>query len=142
MKKIQTDSRYYYTNNIEAFTMPPFSEIKKVFINKEHIYIIYEFPIDMEFHDQRKIVNLKVQEFVSAFSEKGYQYLDTQIIQKTELQNTSFSNNIQLNIVNIVLHISIKCVSIEITVTTALYAVRDVDVKRETHSGYCLLLFK
>lgn len=101
MKKIQTDSRYYYTNNIEVFTMPPFSEIKKVFINKEHIYIIYEFPIDMEFHDQRKIVNLKVQEFVSAFNESGYQYLDTQIIQKTELQNSSFSNNIQLNIINI-----------------------------------------
>jgi hypothetical protein len=101
MKKIQTDSRYYYTNNIEAFTMPPFSEIKKVYINGSNIYIIYEFPIDMEFHDQRKIVNLKVQEFVSAFSEKGYQYLDTQIIQKTELQNSSFSNNIQLNIVNI-----------------------------------------
>lgn len=101
MKKIQTDSRYYYTNNIEVFTMPPFSEIKKVFINKEHIYIIYEFPIDMESHDQRKIVSLKVQEFVSAFNESGYQYLDTQIIQKTELQNSSFSNNIQLNLINI-----------------------------------------
>ncbi len=101
MKKIQTDSRYYYTNNIEVFTLPPFSEIKKVYINGSNIYIIYEFPIDMEFHDQRKIVNLKVQEFVSAFSESGFQYLDTQIIQKTELQNSSFSNNIQLNIVNI-----------------------------------------
>ncbi len=101
MKKIQTDSRYYYTNNIEVFTLPPFSEIKKVYINGSNIYIIYEFPIDMEFHDQRKLVNLKVQEFVSAFNESGYQYLDTQIVQKTELQNSSFSNNIQLNIVNI-----------------------------------------
>jgi hypothetical protein len=101
MKKIQTDSRYYYTNNIEVFTIPPFSEIKKVYINGSNIYIIYEFPIDMEFHDQKKIVNLKVQEFVSAFSESGYQYLDTQIIQKTELQNSSFSNNIEINIVNI-----------------------------------------
>jgi hypothetical protein len=101
MKKIKTDSRHYYTNNIEAFTMPPFSEIKKVFINKEHIYIIYEFPIDMEFHDQRKLVNLKVQEFVSAFNESGYQYLDTQIVQKTELQNSSFPNSIELNLINI-----------------------------------------
>jgi hypothetical protein len=101
MKKIQTESKYYYTNNIEVFTIPPFSEIKKVYINGSNIYIIYEFPIDMEFHDQRKIVNLKVQEFVSAFSESGFQYIDTQIIQKTELQNSSFSNNIQLNIVNI-----------------------------------------
>jgi hypothetical protein len=47
----------------------------------------------------------------------------------------------KLNIVIIVLHISIKRVGIEITVTTAFYAVRDVDVKREWHSGYCLLLF-
>jgi hypothetical protein len=101
MKKIETVSRYYYTNNIELLTLPPFSEIKKAYINGSDIYIIYEFPIDMEFHDQRKLIKLKVQEFVSAFNEPGYQYLDTQIIQKTELQNSSFSNNIQLNIINI-----------------------------------------
>ena len=101
MKKIQTDSRYYYQNNLEVFTVPPFSEIKKVYISGSNIYITYEFPIDMEYHEQRKLVNLKIQEFVSPFSESGYQYIDTQIIQKTELQNSSFSNNIQLNIVNI-----------------------------------------
>ena len=101
MKKIQTDSRYYYQNNLEVFTVPPFSEIKKVYISGSNIYITYEFPIDMEYHEQRKLVNLKIQEFVSPFSEPGYQYTDTQIIQKTELQNSSFSNNIQLNIVNI-----------------------------------------
>ncbi len=101
MKKIQTESKYYYTNNIEVFTIPPFSEIKKVYINGSNIYIIYEFPIDMEFHDQRKLVSFKVQELPSPVDEPGYRYLDTQIIQKTELQNSSFSNNIQLNIVNI-----------------------------------------
>jgi hypothetical protein len=101
MKKIQTGSRYYYTNNIEVFTIPPFSEIKKVYISGGNIYITYEFPIDMEFHEQRKLVNLKIQEFVSPFSETGYQYLDTQIIQKTELQNSSFSKSIQLDIINI-----------------------------------------
>ncbi len=101
MKKIQTESKYYYTNNIEVFTIPPFSEIKKVYINDSNIYIIYEFPIDMEFHDQRKLVSFKVQELPSPVDEPGFQYIDTQIIQKTELQNSSFSNNIQLNIINI-----------------------------------------
>ena len=101
MKKIQTESRYYYTNNIEVFTLPPFSEIKKVYISGSNIYIVYEFPIDMEFHEQKKLVNLKIQESVSPFNESVYQYLDTQIIQKTEVQNLSFSNKIELNIVNI-----------------------------------------
>jgi hypothetical protein len=110
MKKIETVSRYYYTNNIEVFTLPPFSEIKKAYINASNIYIIYEFPTDMEFHDQRKIINLKVQEFVSPFNETDYQYLDTQIIQKTELINSSYNNIIQMNIVNsdIVYHFFIQ----------------------------------
>ncbi len=101
MKKIQTDSRYYYQNNIESFTIPPFSEIKKAYISGSTLFIIYEFPIDMEYHDQRKLVNIRVQEVVSPVDEPFYQYLDTQIIQKTELQNSSFSSNIQLNILNI-----------------------------------------
>ena len=110
MKKIETVSRYYYINNIEVFTLPPFSEIKKVYINTSNIYIIYEFPTDMEFHDQRKIINLKVQEFSIVNSDKFYQYLDTQIIQKAELINSSYNNSIQMNIVNsdIVYHFFIQ----------------------------------
>jgi hypothetical protein len=102
MKKIQTDSKYFYGNNVEVFTVPPFSEIKKVYINGDSLFIIYEYPIDMEFHNQRKLVTLKVQESISAFNETGYQYLDTQIIQKTELVNSSSSyTNIQINIQNL-----------------------------------------
>ena len=102
MKKIQTDSKYFYGNNVKVFTIPPFSEIKKVYINGDSLFIIYEYPIDMEFHNQRKLVNLKVQESISTFNETGYQYLDTQIIQKTELVNSSSSyTNIQINIQNL-----------------------------------------
>ncbi len=100
MKKILTDSRCHY-HNTEVFSMPPFSEVKKAYIVGSNLFIIYEFPIHMEFHQERKLVNIKVQESVSPNYEFGYQYLDTQIIQKTELQNSSFSNNVQLNMINI-----------------------------------------
>jgi len=100
MKTIRNESRYYYPGNIEVFNLPPFSEIKKFYISGNNIIVIYEFPYDMEFHEQRKFVNLKVQEFRTVISEPGYQYIDTQIIQKVELINTSNNNNIQINIVN------------------------------------------
>ena len=110
MKKIETVSRHYYPNNIELFTLPPFSEIKKAYINASNIYIIYEFPTDMEFHEQRKFINLKVQEFSIVNNDTFYQYLDTQIIQKAELINSSYNNSIQMNIVNsdIVYHFFIQ----------------------------------
>ncbi len=40
----------------------------------------------------------------------------------------------KLNIVDIVLQLSLRCVGVEITVTAALDAVRDVYVERERHS--------
>jgi hypothetical protein len=64
----------------------------------------------MEFHEQRKFINLKVQEFSIVNSDTFYQYLDTQIIQKAELINSSYNNSIQMNIVNsdIVYHFFIQ----------------------------------
>jgi hypothetical protein len=101
MKKIQTDSKYYYSNNVEVFILPPFSEIKKVYINGSTLFIIYEYPSDMESHTQRKFINLKVQESMLPNDEPGYKYLDTQITQRVELVNSSYNNNIQINIQNL-----------------------------------------
>jgi hypothetical protein len=98
---IRTETRYYNQNLIETFTLPPFSEVKKIYIVDNNIHIIYEFPDEMCHIEQTKTIMIKIQEFRSMISEPGYQYFDTQIKSRPELSNSSFSpNNIQLNIVN------------------------------------------
>lgn len=106
---IRTETRYY--NQFETFNLPPFSEVKKIYIVDNNIHIIYEFPDEMCYVEQKKMVMIKIQEFRSLIDEPGYQYFDTQIKSRSELSNSSFSpNNIQLNIVNsdIVYHFFIQ----------------------------------
>lgn len=98
---IRTETRYYNQYNIETFNLPPFSEVKKIYIVDNNIHIIYEFPDEICYVEQTKMVMIKIQEFRSLIDEPGYQYFDTQIKSRSELSNSSFSpNNIQLNIVD------------------------------------------
>ena len=41
----------------------------------------------------------------------------------------------KLNIVDIVLQLSLRCVGVEITVPTSLNAIRDMNIERERHVG-------
>ena len=101
---IKTEIRYYYGLDgltIELFRLPPFSEVKKVYIIDNTINLIYQFPDEMEYHCDKKSINLKVQKSTIPINEILYQYFDSQIVTKTDLiSSISNGDSLQLNIVN------------------------------------------
>lgn len=98
---IRTETRYYIDNsgNIETFAVPAFSKVKKIFITDGYIYMVIEHPDDA--YDSEKMINLIVQPQRSPINESGYQYFDTQVVTKTELNNQLSGNNLQINVINI-----------------------------------------
>lgn len=98
---ILTETRYYYSGETktESFNVPPFSEIRKIYIINNTIHMVLECPDDIT--DLGKIINLKIQKDYLPSNESFYKYFDTQLINRPELMNSSYGNNIQFIIDNI-----------------------------------------
>ena len=97
---ILTETKYYSgETGTESFNVPNFSEIKKIYIMNNIIHMVLEYPDDIT--DSSKIINLKIQKDYLPSDEPLYKYFDTQLINRTELVNTSYGNNIHFVIDNI-----------------------------------------
>ena len=98
---IRTESNQYYSgeSHIYSFNVPAFSEIKKIYLVDNYLYMIIDFPEEYNV-DASKLINLKVQSHIST-EETLYKYFDTQVITKTEFVNNSYGNNIQFSTINL-----------------------------------------
>jgi len=97
---ILTETKYYSgETGTESFYVPTFSEIKKIYIMNNIIHMVLEYPDDIT--DSSKIINLKIQKDYLPSNEPFYKYFDTQLINKPELVNSCYGNNIQFIIDNI-----------------------------------------
>lgn len=100
---IKTESKQYYwgeSNYIYSFNIPAFSEIKKIYLVDGYIYMIIDYPSEHNF-DSSKLVNLTIQSGVMPIEDSIYKYFDTQIINKSDLVNNSYINNIQFSTITI-----------------------------------------
>jgi hypothetical protein len=97
----KTEIKQYYpgeSNHIYSFNVPSFSEIKKIYLLDNNIYMVINYPKEYKL-DSSKLINLKVQSSPLLTEDAIYMYFDTQIITKTELINSSYgTGNIQFSI--------------------------------------------
>ena len=98
---IRTESNQYYSgeSHIYPFNVPAFSEIKKIYLVDNYLYMIIDFPEEYNV-DASKLINLKVQSHIST-EETLYKYFDTQVITKTEFVNNSYGSNIQFSTITL-----------------------------------------
>lgn len=99
---IRIENKQYYSgeSNIYSFYVPAFSVIKKIYLVDIYIYMIIDFPEEYNF-DSSKQINLKVQTYITPIEDTIYKYFDTQIINRSELINNSYSGNIQFSTITI-----------------------------------------
>ena len=86
-------------SHIYSFNVPAFSEIKKIYLVDNYLYMIIDFPEEYNV-DASKLINLKVQSHIST-EETLYKYFDTQVITKTEFVNNSYGSNIQFSTITL-----------------------------------------
>ena len=96
---ILTEIKDYCETRTESFNVPTFSEIKKIYIMNNIIHMVLEYPDDIT--DSSKLINLKILKDYLPSNESFYKYFDTQLINRPELVNTSYGNNIHFVIDNI-----------------------------------------
>lgn len=99
---IRTESKQYYSgeSNIYSFYVPAFSVIKKIYLVDTYVYMIIDFPEEYNF-DSSKSINLKIQSYTTPIEDPIYKYFDTQIINRSDLVNNSYSGNIQFSTITI-----------------------------------------
>ena len=92
---IRTETKQYYSgeSRIYTFNVPSFSQVKKIYLLNNYIYMVIDYPD--EYLDSLKLINLKIQ-CGPPIDEFGYKYFDTQIVNNVELISSSYGNNIQL----------------------------------------------
>lgn len=83
-------------SHIYSFNVPAFSEIKKIYLVDNYLYMIIDFPEEYNV-DASKLINLKVQSSIGVVCDLLYKYFDTQVITKTELINNSGNGGIQFS---------------------------------------------
>ena len=87
-------------SHIYSFNVPAFSEIKKIYLVDNYLYMIIDFPEEYNV-DASKLINLKVQSVLYVTEDLIYKYFDTQVITKTEIVNNSYGSNIQFSTINL-----------------------------------------
>lgn len=87
---IRTETRQYWgeSNYTYTFNVPSFSQVKKIYLLDNYLYMIIEYLEEFSL-DTSKIINLKVQSQITPVEDSFYKYFDTQIVSKSELVNSS-----------------------------------------------------
>lgn len=100
---IRTVNKQYYwgeSNYTYTFNVPSFSQIKKIYLLDNYLYMIIEYPEEFNL-DSSKIINLKVQSSITPVEDSFYKYFDTQIVSKSDLVNSSYGNGIQFSTITL-----------------------------------------
>ena len=77
---IRTETRQYWgeSNYTYTFNVPSFSQVKKIYLLDNYLYMIIEYLEEFSL-DTSKIINLKVQSQITPVEDSFYKYFDTQI---------------------------------------------------------------